>query len=62
MKQQVCDTASLPARVLAGSGRLEQITALLQSAIETPATFVVRDEARRWLAEIKARESAREAP
>ena len=56
------DTAYYLARVLAGRGRQEQVIALLQSSIDTPGTFVYREEARRWLTELKTEATVKEEP
>lgn len=60
--QSSSDTAYYLARVLAGRGRLERVTELLQSAIETPGPFVFREEAQRWLAQLRAKVSTKEVP
>ena len=60
--QSSSDTAYYLARVLAGRGRQEQVTGLLQSAVETPGTFVFREEARRWLTELTTKDSTKGGP
>ncbi len=60
--QSSSDTAYYLARVLARRGLHEQVTALLQSAVDTPGNFVFRDEARRWLTELTTEESTTGKP